>query len=134
MSKYIDLVLEKLGFRMMNEDKVERVINGMATSRGLIDGVGEDASPEVILAKYDAYHGYITKNGYKVKQGLFYDQKTYNHGKGSCVPVNPKGVVLLIQVNGEFVEFKESDEKTPEVQVAMKQHEAKETKKTKKSK
>jgi len=107
---FIDAVKEKFGILMVNEEKVLRAVFGAATSRGLVNGVGETASPEVILAKYDQLHGYMTKGGYKVKHGTFGDK----NGK----PIESPKVVLLIKVNGEVVSQEEGTPETPEVKIA----------------
>ena len=108
--KFVDLVEKELGIKMINEEKVTRVIYGIATSKGLIDGLGEDATPEDILAKYDSYHGYMTKDRYKVKHGTFYDEKTKRFAK--------KQIVLLIKMNGEYVEQEEDAPESLEIKVA----------------
>ena len=112
--KFIDAVLEKFGVRMENTDKLSRAVYGTSTSAGLVGGVGEDATPEVILAKYDEVGGYITKDGFKVKNGLFFDRKTKQ-------PVEAKKIVLLIKMNGEVVEHTEGEAESLEIKVAKKQ-------------
>lgn len=112
--KFIDAVLEKFGVRMENTDKVSRAIYGTATGKGLVGGVGEDALVEAILAKYDEIGGYITKDGFKVKNGVFYDRKTRQ-------PVEAKKIVLLIKMNGEVVEHIEGEEESLEIKITKKQ-------------
>ncbi len=112
--KFIDLVLNELGIQMVNEEKVERAVYGMATSRGLVDGLGEDASAEDILAKYDDMHGFMKKGAYKIKHGTFVDKKTKKFIE------NPK-IILLIKMNGEYVEQPEEEKESLEVKVAKKQ-------------
>ena len=107
---FIDAVEKAFGVVMVNEEKVGRAVFGMATSRGLVNGVGEGASPEIILAKYDQLHGYMTKGGYKVKHGTFGDK----NGK----PIENPKTVLLIKVNGEVVSQEEGAPETPEVKIA----------------
>ncbi len=117
--KFVDFVRNKLGFIMENQDKVSRAVFGSASNRGLIGGVGEEASAIQILAKYDELGGYITKDGYKVKNGIFFDSKTK-------VPIEPNKTTLLIRVNGEFVEHTEGEEETLELKLTKKQHKEKE--------
>ena len=112
--KFIDLVREKLGFMMENREKVERVIYGTSTGHGLVGGVGIDASPEKILAKYDELNGYITKNGFKVKNRTFFDFRTKK-------PIENPQVIYLIKMNGEFREQPEDAEDSLEMKVAKKQ-------------
>ena len=107
---FIDAIEKAFGIRMVNEEKVGRAVFGMASSRGLVNGVGETASAEVVLAKYDSLHGYMTKGGYKVKHGTFGDK----NGK----PIESPKVVLLIKVNGEVVSQEEGAPETPEVKIA----------------
>ena len=114
---FIDAVEKAFGVMMVNEEKVGRAVYGMPSSRGLISGVGEGASPEVILAKYDQLHGYMTKGGYKVKHGTFGDK----NGK----PIENPKVVLLIKVNGEVVSQEEGTPETQEVKIAKEQKRAK---------
>ncbi len=123
-NKFITLVEEKLGVRMINEDKVTRTIYGLVTSKGLVNGLGEDAEPERILAKYDSYHGYMTKGGYKVKHGTFFDVIAYRKTGELKVIENPK-IVLLIKVNGELVAQEEGAPESLEVKIAKKQIEKK---------
>lgn len=123
--KFIDAVLEKFGVRMENTDKVSRAVYGTSTSQGLVGGVGEDASVEAILAKYDEIGGYISKDGFKVKNGIFFDKKTRQ-------PVEAKKIVLLIKMNGEVIEHTEGEPESLEIKVAKKQ--AKEGKKKKEDK
>jgi hypothetical protein len=122
--KFVDLVLNKTGVVMENEEKVVRAVDGTSTNNGLVGGVGRDAEPEVILAKYDYLHGYMTKDGLKVKNGCFYDSKTLQPAK------NP--VVFLVSVNGEIVEQKETEVAPVTVEIAKKQARAKKLKKTNK--
>jgi len=122
--EFVEKVLKDLGVRMENEEKVDRAVNGMATSRGRVDGVGESATSEVILAKYDQLGGYITKGGFKVKNGCFFDAV-------SKAPVK-KPVVFLIKVNGEVVEQVEDAPEPIEVKVAKKVELEKREKKSRK--
>jgi len=123
----IKAVLEATGVKMVNEEKVTRAVFGMDTSKGKVDGVGEDAGLDVILAKYDSLHGYMTKGGYKVKYGTFFDKAAYR--KGQTVPTKEPKIVLLIKVNGEVVEQEEAAPAPIEVQVAMVQQKKKKSKK-----
>lgn len=128
VKKFQDAVLEKFGVLMVNNEKVERVVKGTSTSRGLVGGVGENASLDVVLAKYDQMLGYITKDGFKVKNGTFVDRQ----GK----PVATPKIVVLVKMNGEIVEHSEDEPETLEIKVAKqqvkKQLEEKKEKKVKK--
>lgn len=112
--KFVNFVRDELGLTMENKDKVTRAVQGTATGRGLEGGVGEEASAVEILAKYDQIGGYITKDGYKVKNGIFFDSKTKK-------PLNPEKITLLVYVNGNWVENIEGEEETLEVKIAKKQ-------------
>lgn len=110
----INKVLKALGFKMENQEKVTRAVFGVSTNKGLINGVGEDASASQILARYDELHGYITKDGYKVKNRAFFDKLTKK-------PINKPKIVYIININGEFVEHEEGTVETLEMQLAKKQ-------------
>ena len=125
VNKFVDLVKEETGVIMENSEKVERAVYGSASNQGLTGGVGQDASAQEILAKYDQLGGYITKNTYKVKNGVFYDKETKQ-------PVENPEITLLIKVNGEVVEQPEGAPESLEVKVAKKQHKEKVGKKGKK--
>ena len=125
INKFVDLVKEETGVIMENSEKVERAVYGSASNQGLTGGVGQDASAQEILAKYDQLGGYITKNTYKVKNGVFYDKETKQ-------PVENPEITLLIKVNGEVVEQPEGAPESLEVKVAKKQHKEKVGKKGKK--
>lgn len=114
MEKIIEKVKKELGIVMVNADKVDRAVLGVATGKGRVGGVGEDAPSEVVLAKYDLMHGFTTKDGYKVKHGTFVNLKTGEPVK------NPK-IVLLIKVNGNLVEQAEDAPESLEVKIAKKQ-------------
>lgn len=122
---FVDKVKEELGFVMEYPEKVSKAVFGVSTNKGLTGGVGYDASAKVILAKYDELNGYITQNGYKVKNRTFFDTLTKK-------PVLNPDVVLLIRVNGELVEHREGEKETPEIQIAKRQ--VKEEKKKKETK
>ena len=124
---FIDKVHSELGFVMENPEKVNRAVYGLATSKGLVGGVGENAKSRVILDKYDELGGYITKDGHKVKTGCFFDRKS---SKSIENPV----IILVISVNGEFVEQVEGEPETLEVKIAKKQEKEKKSKKGKKVK
>lgn len=65
------------GFVLCNADKLYRVIHGSMGAGGMLTGgLGEDATPEAILAEYDRNGGLIrTAEGEKVITGSFYDFK-----------------------------------------------------------
>src|SRR3989304_6087792 len=93
-------VEKETGVLMENLDKATRAVYGTATSAGLVGGIGIEAKAFSILAKYDELGGYMTKDGFKVKNRTFFDAKTKE-------PIEPKKVVLVIRVNGEWVEQEE---------------------------
>lgn len=117
VQKFIDAVEKEFGVLMVNVEKIERSVYGVPTSDGLKGGLGEEATPAQVLAKYDQYLGAIFKGAFKVKNGTFNE-------KG--LPVK-KPVVLLVRMNGEYVEHQEGEKESVEMQVAKKQ--AKGTKK-----
>jgi len=116
--KFIDKVLEATGFQMVNENKVERAVYGDPTNKGLEGGVGEDADAETILAKYDQLHGFIKKGGYKVKHGTFFDP---NVKRPAVKAVTPTKIVVLVKMNGEYVEHELGTEETLEMKIAKEQ-------------
>lgn len=120
-TKFVDLVREKFGVIMVNTDKVSRAVFGTSTGKGLVGGVGEEASAEVILAKYDEFNGCIRKDGFKVKNGTFVESKTKKP------VVNPK-IILLIKVNGEYAEQEENAPESLEIKIAKRQAKAKKVK------
>lgn len=119
--KFINFVKKELGFVMENVNKVSRAVYGTATNQGLVGGVGVNASAKEILANYDQLNGYITKEGYKVKNRAFFDAITKK-------PVAKPKIVFIIKMNGEFVEHEEGTKESLELQVAKKQHEEKQGK------
>lgn len=108
---FIEKVLNETGFLMVNSDKVVRAIYGMERGQDRIGGVGEEASSAVILAKYDEYNGFITKNGYKVKNRAFFHPKTKQ-------PIEKPKIVFLIRVNDKMREWEEGTAESPEIQIA----------------
>lgn len=67
-------VTELGGYVLVNQEKLDRVINGIAGTD--YKGLGRDASEEAILAEYDRFGGLIlTEDGEKVATGSFYDFK-----------------------------------------------------------
>lgn len=125
MQEIVSRVKKDTGYLMEFTPKVERAVDGVPTNQGLTGGVGRDADSWKILAKYDQYGGYITKNGYKVKNRVFYDLKTKK-------PIENPKTTLLIKINNEVVEHQEGEEENLEMQLAKKQFEEK--KKDKKDK
>ncbi len=62
-------------FILVNQEKIDRVINGIIGKNGqLVGGLGKDASEEAIIAEYDRIGGLIrNKDGQKIAIGSFYD-------------------------------------------------------------
>lgn len=110
------------GYRCVNDEKMDRAINGSNTSEGkLKDGVGENASEGTKLAAYDRLGGLIlNKDGYKVKTGSFWD-----FAKGERI-AKPK-VMLEIRslITGKLVEHPEESQLTPELLAGAEQEKAK---------
>lgn len=62
------------GFVLENEEKLKRVIYGSMGREGKnVGGIGEGAEAGEVLAAYDRLGGLITKGGYKVQMGAFWD-------------------------------------------------------------
>ena len=86
------------GFHLENPDKLTRVIYGDMNRGGMLSGgLGEDATPELVLANYDKLAGYITKDGVKIKLGSFWDFK-------KKAPRENPGVMFVFNVSGDKVE------------------------------
>ena len=113
------------GFNLANEDKFHRVINGSIGREGQMDGtgVGENASDEVKLAAYDKLGGAIFKGKYKVKMGCF-----WNFKKKKAVE-KPEVVLVLVALDGSFVEIPEGKEIPLEVKAMELHQEAQKEKK-----
>lgn len=114
-------------FKLQNLDKLLRVTEGQTNSKGdLLKGVGEDAAPELIIARYDKIAGYITgKDGAKVKTGCFYDFKNRK-------PFEEPKVIYIFRIDGSIVELPADEEPSMEVKAKIKKDSTKkETKKTK---
>ncbi len=104
--------MEINGYELVNEDKLERAINGtLNSSAQMVGGVGKKdkagklENPEEVLAEYDRLGGLIFKAGTKdkVKTGSFYDFKL----KGA----RPKPeVVYTYRVNGQEIDVPEGEE------------------------
>lgn len=125
--------MEIKGFSLINEEKVERTLNGVPRSDGTaIGGVGSGAYFEngvwkregnelseeevndlstAILAEYDKLGGAIKRGNDPVKTGSFYDFKGKKPFK------NPK-VICTYKVNGKFVDVPDGEEEPGEVKAA----------------
>ena len=101
----------KSGFELVNEDKVERALNGTLTPSG--DKVGgiakEDGSYDEneLLAEYDKMGGAIRQGTDKVETGSFYDFKKKK-------PREKPQVALIFRINGKVVRVVEGEE-TPNI-------------------
>lgn len=136
-------------FELINEEKVERALNGTQAGTRLVGGIGggaykedgvwknngeelSDKQVEVLesslLAEYDKLGGLITKDGDVVKMGCFYDFKAK---KAIAQPT----VVLVFNINGKKREVL-ADEPLPAIVRAAKEENSeakgKKDKKTKK--
>lgn len=103
----------KIGdYELVNEEKVNRAILGMAKSNGVLaGGVGEDATDEAKIAEYDRLGGLIKLNGDKVKMGSFFDFKNKK-------PREEPEVILEFNINGKVVEIAASEPLPPVVRAA----------------
>ena len=95
-----------LEFSLVNDEKVERAQHGSLGREGkLYGGVGDEASPEALLAEYDRLGGLITKGGLRVKMGSFYDFEKKQ-------PRPESELAFLADVDGEQCEVTEEEAKT----------------------
>jgi hypothetical protein len=95
------------GFDLINEEKVERAINGTPGTDGTtIGGISkEDGSYDdnALLAEYDKLGGLIKRGGDTVKTGSFYDIKNRK-------PFKEPKVIFIYNVNGQNVEVEDGEE------------------------
>jgi len=93
------------GFECVNQEKLDRAINGVKNGATLVfKGVGDAATPEEVLANYDKTGGLILKDGQIVKTGSFYD---FENKKPRKVPE----VTFLVELDGNRVEVSEEEAK-----------------------
>lgn len=85
------------GFVLENADKLERVVMGDMQRNGMVGGVGEDADPALVLARYDRIAGLITKDGTRVKTGSFWDFK-------ANTPRETPEITFVYNIGGDTVE------------------------------
>jgi hypothetical protein len=86
------------GFKLENADKLARVIHGDVGRMGVPEGgVGVEADPELVLARYDRLAGYITKDGVNIKTGSFWDFK-------AKAPRKTPTVMYIFNIGGDKVE------------------------------
>lgn len=114
MANKNDKIIKLNDFVLVNPDKVKRAKIGSIGHGGkLYGGVGENATPEVLLAEYDRLGGLVeNKQGNKIKTGSFYD---FENKK----PRDKKEVVYLFRdITGKKVELKEEEEIPLEVKAA----------------
>ena len=97
------------GYELTNDEKVVRAAEGTPVSNGeLVGGVGyEDEA--LLLATYDKLGGLITKKGYKIKTGSFFDFK-------KNIPIAKLKPVFVVRVDGDEVEVPEGEPMPMEVQ------------------
>ena len=139
----IDEVMKKgIGnYRLVNRDKVDRVINGVVGKFGQLEGgLGDDAKSKDILAHYDKVGGLIVKKtGSKKKDG---SEKTYKVKIGcfwdiiNKKPFEKTKVMLSFRdINGDevFIPEEKKKELPFDVQAAEASKEKKEAKQKEKS-
>ncbi len=85
------------GFVLETADKLERVVMGDMQRNGLVGGVGEDADPALVLARYDRIAGLITKDGTRIKTGSFWDFK-------AGVPRETPEIMFSYNIGGDIVD------------------------------
>lgn len=107
--------MELLGYTLVNEDKVERALNGSVVDHGKrVGGIADEFGKydeEALLAEYDRLGGLIKKGGDNLKIGCFYDFKARR-------PRTEPKVVFLFRVNGQEVEVPEGTELPGRVRAA----------------
>ena len=109
----MDVIINGKPYTLVNESKVRRAIEGTVTKNGQLEGgVGQDATVETIVAKYDQLGGLILSGGNKVKLGSFYD-----FDKKQVRP-EPKVTFVFRGLKGEEVEIEEGEEVPVEVKAA----------------
>jgi len=94
-------------FLLVNEEKVERALNGSVVGDGThkggvskTDGTYDDGA---LLAEYDKLGGLIKKGSDNVKTGSFYDFKAKK-------PKATPEIVFTYMINGKVVEVKDGTE------------------------
>jgi 2-keto-4-pentenoate hydratase len=93
------------GFKCVNEEKLERAIHGLKNGdKEVFRGVGDEATPDAVLANYDKLGGLILKDGQIVKMGSFYD---FIKKK----PREEAEIAFLIDIDGQRVEVSEDEAK-----------------------
>lgn len=86
------------GFQLENDEKLSRVVFGVMGRAGILQGgLGEEATPELVIAHYDKLAGYITKDGVKIKTGSFWDFK-------AKAPRDEPVITFIFNVGGDKVE------------------------------
>lgn len=95
------------GFTLVNEDKVERALNGfMNADNARVGGVTQEDGTyddDALLAEYDKLGGLIKKGDDKVKTGSFFDAKRKQ-------PREKPQVVFIYRVNGQEIEVADGKE------------------------
>lgn len=114
------------GLKLVNQEKVDRAINGSPTAHGTPQGglkntVGEGYTEDQLVAEYDRLGGLITKGGRKLQSGCFWDYK-------KNVAVEQPTLVYEFELEGKIVSFGE-DEELP---IEIKYKESRKVKKVKK--
>jgi len=113
-------------YSLINEEKVDRAINGTIGMDNVIKGGVGSSDEAALLAEYDKLGGAIMKGTDKVKMGSFFDFK-------NAKPfTNPK-VSFIFSVNGKFVEVEDGVELPGEIKAVKVAKEEGTEKKVKKS-
>ena len=96
--------MEIKGFKLVNDEKVDRANNGTIGAKGqLAGGVGSE-SPEAILAEYDRLGGLVLKDGERVATGSFYDFS-------AKAPRKEPKISYVAEIDGDLVEVSEVEAK-----------------------
>lgn len=89
-------------YTLVNDEKIDRAVNGSMTRGGMLTGgVGRNADEDVLLSKYDELGGLIMKGKLKVKTGSFFDFKEKK------TRLEPK-VLFEMSMNGRVMVVDES--------------------------
>ena len=106
--------MEVKGYTLVNEEKINRVLNGVPGTdvTGIAKDNGEYDEAD-LLAQYDKLGGLIKNaDGYIVKTGSFYNLK-------AKAPHKKPEVVLQFRVNGRIIELAEGEKLPLEIQAAQ---------------
>lgn len=109
-------LLKIKGFTLVNEDKVNRALNGSGNDKGeFVGGVMKADGTydhDALLAEYDRIGGLIKKGEDKVRTGSFYDFRARK-------PRAEAAVEFEFRVNGEVI-YVPAEKETPNAVKAVK--------------